>query len=51
MEDDCIKTEDLNILRNVDNFACLVRPFEQAAKTCFIWPIRGPSFGGVVGSS
>jgi hypothetical protein len=50
MEDDHIKKEKLQIVRNVDNFGCLVRPIEQAAKACFVWPVRGPSFGGVVKS-
>ena len=48
MEADHIKEKGLQLLRNVDNFGCLVRPMEQAAKTCFVWPVRGPSFGGVV---
>jgi hypothetical protein len=47
MEAHHIKDEKLQMLGNVDNFACLVRPMEQAAKTCFVWPVRGPSFGGV----
>jgi hypothetical protein len=29
---------------------CLIRPMELPAKTCFYWPVRGPSFGGVVKS-
>jgi hypothetical protein len=42
MEDDHIKKEKLQIARNVD--------IEQAAETCFVWPVRGPSIGGVVKS-
>jgi hypothetical protein len=48
MEQHHIETEKLQILRNVDNFGCIRRRWEQAAITEFIWPVRGPSFGGVV---
>lgn len=48
MEKHHIETEKLQILRNVDNFGCIRRRWEQAPITEFIWPVRGPSFGGVV---
>jgi hypothetical protein len=48
MEKHHIDTEKLLLLRNVDNFGCIRRPMEQAAITEFVWPVRGPSFGGVV---
>lgn len=48
MEKHHIETEKLQILRNVDNFGCVRRQWEQAPVTEFIWPVRGPSFGGVV---
>jgi hypothetical protein len=33
-------------LRNVDNFGALRRRWEEAAHNEFVWPVRGPSFGG-----
>jgi hypothetical protein len=48
MEKHHIETENLKVLRNVDNFGCIRRPMEQAPITEFVWPVRGPSFGGVV---
>lgn len=48
MEQHHIETEKLLLLRNVDNFGCLRRPMEQAPITEFVWPVRGPSFGGVI---
>jgi hypothetical protein len=48
MENHHIETEKLEILHNVDNFGCLTRRVEEAPHTEFIWPVRGPSFGGVV---
>ena len=48
MEQHHVEQEKLKLLRNVDNFGCLVRPMEMAEKTSFVWPVRGPSFGGVV---
>ena len=48
MEDHHIKTEKLEILRNVDNFGCIRRRWEDAAITEFVWPVRGPSFGGAI---
>lgn len=48
MEKHHIEAEKLQILRNVDNFGCIKRPMEQAPITEFIWPVCGPSFGGVL---
>lgn len=48
MEKHHIESEKLNILRNVDNFGALRRRWEEAPITEFVWPVRGPSFGGVV---
>jgi hypothetical protein len=48
MEGHDIKERKIELLRNIDNFGCLVRPWEQPEKISFIWPVRGPSFGGVV---
>jgi|HubBroStandDraft_6_1064221.scaffolds.fasta_scaffold554835_1 hypothetical protein len=48
MEDHHIESEKLEILRNVDNFGCITRRWEEAAINAFIWPVRGPSFGGVI---
>jgi hypothetical protein len=38
----------LKLLRNVDNFACLRRAMEQAPMQDIYYPVRGPSFGGVI---
>ena len=48
MEKHHIETEKLQPLRNVDNFGCVRRPMEQAPILDFFWPVRGPSFGGVI---
>jgi hypothetical protein len=48
MEEHHIKTEKLEIQRNVDNFGCIRRRWDEAPITEFVWPVRGPSFGGVV---
>jgi hypothetical protein len=48
MEKHHIETEKLRLLRNVDNFGCVRRLFEQAAISDFVYPVRGPSFGGVI---
>jgi hypothetical protein len=32
----------------VDRFGCVTRRMEAAPITEFIYPVRGPSFGGVV---
>jgi hypothetical protein len=48
MENHHIETEKLNVLHNVDNFAALRRRWEEAAHNEFVWPVRGPSFGGVI---
>jgi hypothetical protein len=33
-------------LRNVDDFGVPQRRWEEAAHNEFVWPVRGPSFGG-----
>jgi hypothetical protein len=48
MEKHHIEAEKLQILRNVDHFGSVRRPAEQAHITEFFYPVRGPSFGGVV---
>ena len=48
MEVHHIEQEGLQILRNVDHFACLRRPIEQAEITQLTFPVRGPSFGAPV---
>ena len=48
MEQHHIETQKLEIIRNVDNFGALRRRWEEAAHNEFFWPVRGPSFGGVV---
>ena len=48
MEQHHIETEKRELLRNIDHFGCVRRPMEQAAATEFVWPVRGPSFGGVI---
>jgi hypothetical protein len=48
MEKHHIDAKKLQLLRNVDNFGCIRRRMEQAAIEDFVWPVRGPSFGGVV---
>jgi len=45
MEKDHIKKKEIELKRNVDHFAWLQRPFEQARRTGLTFPIRGPSFG------
>jgi hypothetical protein len=48
MEKHHIDHARLAILRNVDNFGCIKRPMHQGSISEFVWPVRGPSFGGVV---
>jgi hypothetical protein len=48
MESHHIVQEKINLLRNIDNFAYLIRRMESAERSKFVWPVRGPSFGGVV---
>jgi hypothetical protein len=48
MEKHHIETEKLQLLRNVDSFGCVQRPMEQAPIVHFVYPVRGPSFGGVI---
>jgi large subunit ribosomal protein L30 len=40
-----IETNGIALKRNVDHFAWLQRPFEQARRTGLAFPIRGPAFG------
>ncbi len=48
MEKHHIENENIQLLRNVDNFGCIRRPMEQASILDFVYPVRGPSFGGVI---
>jgi hypothetical protein len=48
MEKHEIEQRKLKLLRNVDHFACLRRPMEQASMQDIHYPVRGPSFGGVI---
>jgi len=48
MEQDDMERRRIKLLRNVDYFACLRRPLDQAPMQDIHWPIRGPSSGGVV---
>jgi hypothetical protein len=45
MEQHYIDAQKLKILHNVDNIGYLRRPSEQAAKTEWFYPLRGPHFG------
>jgi large subunit ribosomal protein L30 len=45
MELHSIKEKGITLQRNVDHFAWLQRPFEQARRTSLGFPIRGPAFG------
>jgi ribosomal protein L30 len=45
METDHIEKNGIQLKRNVDHFAWLQRPFEQAQRTGLAFPIRGPAFG------
>lgn len=45
MEKHTIEKEGIQLKRNVDHFAWLQRPFEQAELTGLTFPIRGPEFG------
>jgi ribosomal protein L30 len=47
MEKHHIEDEGLKLLRNVDHFACLMRPIERARIQKFTFPVRGPKFGAV----
>jgi hypothetical protein len=48
MEKHHIETEGLKLLHNVDNFGVIRRPMEQARMRDFVYPVRGPAFGGVI---
>jgi hypothetical protein len=45
MEQHDIEKKGVQLLRNVDHFACLRRPIEQARAEKFTYPVRGPQFG------
>jgi large subunit ribosomal protein L30 len=45
MERHHIEKNRITLKRNVDHFAWLQRPFEQARRTGLAFPIRGPVFG------
>jgi hypothetical protein len=45
MEQHHIDTKGIELLRNVDHFAFLRRPIEEAAKQHFTFPVRGSAFG------
>jgi large subunit ribosomal protein L30 len=45
MERHHIESNGITLKRNVDHFAWLQRPFEQARRTGLTFPIRGPVFG------
>lgn len=45
MEQHHIEHQGLQILRNVDHFACLRRPIEQVRLERLTFPVRGPRFG------
>jgi hypothetical protein len=46
-----IEHEKLSLLRNIDHFAFVRRATEQAKITSFVWPVRGPKFGGPIAPS
>jgi ribosomal protein L30 len=45
MEQRYIEDNKIKLLRNVDHFACLIRPIGRARRTDFAFPVRGPAFG------
>ncbi|MCK1409298.1 hypothetical protein [Bradyrhizobium sp. 76] len=48
MEAHHIEDSKLNLLRNIDAFGSLKRHWDMAQNHEFVWPVRGPSFGGVI---
>jgi hypothetical protein len=48
MEQHHIETEGLKLQHNVDNFGVIRRPMHEASMLEFVYPIRGPAFGGVI---
>jgi hypothetical protein len=48
MEKHDMEQRKIELLRNVEHFAWLRRPIEQAPMQDIYFPVRGPSFGGVV---
>lgn len=47
MEAHHIEEKKLDLLRNIDNFGSLKRHWDIAERDEFVWPVRGPNFGGV----
>jgi hypothetical protein len=45
MEQRHIEDKKIKLLRNVDHFACLMRPIGMARRAEFKFPVRGPAFG------
>lgn len=45
MEKHHIKTKGIQLIRNIDHFAFLRRPIEEARKQNFTFPVRGRHFG------
>jgi hypothetical protein len=48
MEKHEMERKGIKLLNNIDHFACLRRPMEQAGMQDIYYPVRGPSFGGVI---
>jgi hypothetical protein len=48
MEKFDLERRKIKLLGNVDHFACLRRPTEQTRVLDIYFPVRGPSFGGVL---
>ena len=46
MEKNHIEKKEIILLRNVDHFAFLQRPIEEAEAQELHFPVRGPLFGG-----
>jgi hypothetical protein len=45
MEQRHIQDNQVKLLRDVDHFACLIRPIGRARRTEFKFPVKGPPFG------
>src|SRR5260370_37794785 len=48
MEKHEMERKGIKLLNNIDHFACLRRAMEQAGMQGIYYPVRGPSFGGVI---
>lgn len=48
MEAHSIAEKGVELRRNIDNFGYLRRHWNIAEHSEFVWPVRGPSFGGVI---